>query len=172
MARKITGAKVTLDTNDSFEPIPKGTYRAFIYEVKAGEYGPNAKNAGREYYNIQLRIEGPTHQNRRVFTMVGLFPQWSSGSDNFMFFQLFAALRGISQVELRKEFNENGGIEIPDPEEMEGRLIEVRIGIEKNTYNGVTEDRNNVQGFAPVKEGGGASASLPTVSDTVVELEL
>lgn len=170
MARKITGPKVELETSGGkgFDPVPPGEYDAFVYEIGVREFGPNSKNPGLEYYNVQFSIDGPTHNNRRVFSRIALTPTWSSGADNFLFFQFFAALRGMTQLELRKEFNENGGIEIPEPNEIEGRLVGLKIVVKPNTYNGVTKDQNEVAAiFVPKEE-----KALPKITDTVVELEL
>lgn len=169
MARKIQGAPVEMESN-TFEPVPQGTYLCDIYNVDVREFGPNTANRGRENYNIQLRIADGPFTNRRVFTTVGLFPTWASGSDNFQFFGLFAAIEGISANELRKRFNAEGGIEIPDPEDIMGYQVTARVGIEENTYQGETTKRNTVRGFSPAQAGGGKAG--PLVTDTVTELDI
>lgn len=167
--------------DDAFAPIPAGKYNVYIFEVTQREFSETSNNAGSSYYNIQLKVaDGQPHANRRIFQMVGLVPKWAptaknpNGSNNWLYFQLYAAAKGISEVEARKLNNEQGGLDYPDPEDLEGLLIEATIGIENNTYKGETTKRNNVRRFGIA--GGGAKATnnvTPTINKAnVVEIDL
>lgn len=172
MARRISGEKVEESDGGGFDPLPAGKYLAYVFEVDVREYGPQSKNAGRENYNIQYKIaEDQPYANRRVFDTVGLFTKWSSGSDNFRFFQFFAAVEGISSVELRKKYNADGGIDIPEPQDLEGKLVTIDLGVRENTYNGVTSKQNTVKNVT-VASGADNNVTPTKVSSTVVELEL
>lgn len=136
------------EPSSGFDPLPPGKYAATVFQVDDKEFGPKSNNAGRPAWNIQFRIsDGQTGANRRVFQLVGLFPSWAptdknpDGSDNFLFYQFFAALLGKSEKEFRaevKEVAEGKGkktLSLPDAVQALGTEVVLDLGIETDTWN-------------------------------------
>lgn len=147
-----TDTKISDGNDRSYDPLDPGKYVVSVFDAKAGKYGPNTGNKGRDQINFQFRIsEGQPGANRRLFQVVGLFPVWAptqknpDGFDNFTFFQSFAALEGKSEKALRAEFqaavdaakeagSEEVDFEVPSPSELKGRKIVVTLKIVPDTY--------------------------------------
>lgn len=129
MARKVSVS--AQDVKDSkgqaFGPIPEGKYLVNIYEVKDDEF-KNGGNKGLPNINVQFQIaEGQPKANARVFQTVGLFPTWSSGKNNFTFFQFFKAVGVV--------FPEDGGdLELPDNDELLGEQVVIDLKIKPDDY--------------------------------------
>ena len=124
------------DGSGDYKPLPAGTYQATIFDVKLDKFKPNTKNPGRPYYNVQFRIsDGQTGANRRLFQMIGLFPKWSSGSDNFTLFRFLSAVTGKSEKTVRAEANKDrADFEIPDPKDLLGVTLTLVVGVENDEY--------------------------------------
>lgn len=136
------------EPSSGFDPLAPGKYAATVFQVDDKEFGPKSNNAGRPAWNIQFRIsDGQTGANRRVFQLVGLFPSWAAtdknpdGSDNFLFYQFFAAVQGKSEKEFRaevKEVAEGKGkktLTLPDAVQALGTEVVLDLGIETDTWN-------------------------------------
>ena len=167
--------RVDEEVSTGFDPIRKGKYNVYLYDVEAGEFGPQSKNPGRPNYQLKLKIaEGQPFAGRFVWQTVGLFPNWSSGSANWLFFQLYAALNNISEAEARKKFNADGGLEYPEPEDIIGKVVEATITAQSNTYQGETTIRNGVGAFAIAGKGAAAQNNVsPKINaDLVAEIDL
>lgn len=140
----VTGQTVGEARKNRFAALPAGSYNVEIFDVTEGEYGPKSANAGRENYNVQLRIaDGQTGANRRQFETIPLFFTWAptaknpDGSDAFSFFQFFAAVQGKTEKAYRAEVKEavkDGKFSIPDPVELMGKSLVVTLKIENDTY--------------------------------------
>lgn len=66
-------------TNDSFAPVPKGTYKCSLFDVKPGEVG-SGENKGKLRLNFHWKIadgeesaDGKPQQNRRLFDNINAF---------------------------------------------------------------------------------------------------
>lgn len=136
------------EPSSGFDPLAPGKYAATVFQVDDKEFGPKSNNAGRPAWNIQFRIsDGQTGANRRVFQLVGLFPSWAAtdknpeGSDNFLFYQFFAAIQGKSEKEFRaevKEVAEGKGkktLSLPDAVQALGTEVVLDLGIETDSWN-------------------------------------
>ena len=163
----VSGEKVSAPSA-GFGPLPTGKYVMSVFDVTPGEFGNNGPNAGRANWNVQFRVsDGQEGANRRVFQTVGLFPSWApteknpEGSDNFTFYQFFAAVQGKSEADFREEVKKavegKGKLKLPQPEEILGKEVQITLGIEFDEYkwrkDGAVEDakdseeykRNNVR---------------------------
>src|SRR5664280_1844340 len=96
----VTGQVVGEGNSNRYLPLKAGEYTVSFYDVEEGTYKADSAGTGRDSYRLQLRIaDGQDGANRRLFETVGLFSQWGptaknpSGSDNFTFFDVFAAVR-------------------------------------------------------------------------------
>lgn len=118
------------------EPLPAGTYNATIYDVKFKPFGPNSNNPGRPAYNVQFRIaDGQKGANRRLFQLIGLFPTWSTGSDNFMVFRFLSAVTGKSEKAIRAAVKKDrSDFEVPDPKDLLGKPLTLVVGVEPDDY--------------------------------------
>lgn len=132
----------------SYEPIPAGNYDATIYEVKA-ESVKSGDNAGKPRFNIQFRISGPEHENRRVFSLVPLYV-----ANDFWKTKSFFSALGYDIAA--------GDFTVPEINELLGKAIKVRVKIGTD-QNGLP--RNEVSGFDEVK---GASDLLSAMGATPV----
>jgi len=146
---------------NSFDPIPKGTYHASIFEVTMKE-----TKKGDQMAVFQFKIVEEKQNNRRAFLNHVILPNtlWSLKNT------LLAA--GIPEEELAGQVN-------LDPDDLCGRLVRIVIGHE--VYEGETRDRVKKvmapkPGFKPV--GDDDSADAPDfddddlVSDNIEDEEL
>lgn len=177
----LTGQKVQEESsnNDDFKPIPEGTYKATIYDVKEGEYASEA-NKGRPKFDVQVRIAEGQYANRRLFTHVPLFLEWGSGADAFAFYDFFGPLTGSTSKEFRAEVKEavesgEGELDLPTPNDLMGKEIEVFVTVVPDTWkfnqeketnpNADPEDykRNEIRSFNLPEKGAKQSAGKFTL---------
>lgn len=124
--------QVLSGNNGPFKPLPAGDYRAQIYDVSLQHFKPTSKNPNRPYYKITFKL---VDNKRQIFQQVGLFPQWSTGSDNFTFFQFFSVVLGMSEKTLRKAVRDDRGeFEVPDPKTLMGKELILNLDIEDDSY--------------------------------------
>lgn len=121
-----------------FNALPAGSYAASVYEVTAGEY-KNGNNKGRPNIRVQFKIlDGQTGANRRIFQTIGIFDEWNNDkkSDNFTFFQFFAAAVGKSETDFRAWFDEEDDPfgDLPSPTQLEGRKVVLRLKVVPDDY--------------------------------------
>ena len=75
----MTGFKVNFSTEEAssealdFDAIPSGKYYARITDVTDKECGPESKNAGKPYWNLEFTIQDGAFENRKVWTNCMLF---------------------------------------------------------------------------------------------------
>lgn len=142
----------------SFDPIPSGKYKVTITDGSVERCGPESKNPGKPYWNLQLTIQEGEHENRKLFWNVMLF----SG-----------ALYSLSQ--LMKCYGhdiEEGEFKVPSLDSlMDGTEFEVYVVKQVDNYKikqgewdgkGPKPMKNEVKSASPV--GSGAAAPSGTAS--------
>ncbi len=170
------------DNRGSFKPLPAGTYKATLYDVEAGEYGPNSANSGRPKYDLEIRITEGEFAKRVLWTHVPLFLEWApkpgkeKGADAFMFYNFFGPIAGKTSKEFRAEVKEivesgDGQLDIPTPEQLLGKEVLVTVNNKEDDWaykealesnpDAKPEDfrRNDVTGFALPEKGSQASTA-------------
>lgn len=125
----------SLESKSDYSPIPAGSYNATIFDVKSEEVR-SGENAGKPRFNIQFKITGPLHENRRVFSLVPLYV-----ANDFWKTQAFFSSLGYDM--------KAGNFAVPEVAELLGKAISVRVKIGAD-QNG--EPRNEVAGFDKAKE--------------------
>lgn len=143
--KKDTDYKATSGGQDEYRPFPPleaGSYTVDIYEVKSGEYKSPA-NKGKPNIRIQFRVsDGQKGANRRLFNTIGIFEKWGptsknpEGSDNFSFFNFFAAVTGRKEKEFRAWFEETEDPfgELPGPRDLEGMPVTAVVKVVEDSY--------------------------------------
>lgn len=129
-----------VESND-FDPLPKGSHHATIFEVTSEE-----SKQGKPYLNFQFKIVEEKNNNRRAFMNASLQPQSLWALKNL----LVAA--GYPKEELEGQLN-------LDLDDMCGRVVKIVIGHE--TYEGELRDRVKKvlppsKGFVPFGDDDGA----------------
>lgn len=161
-----------------FSLLPTGWYNFEIIDAEQTEYGSHTKNPGKPYDKVSLRIIDGDFAGRRQWVNVPLFLRWSGEKNsptNFVqFFQSVTDEDG--DLVYATEEDENGKpvlpseFEVPEAEELITRRVTARVRIKPNTYQGKTEDRNEVSGFraydpaedpSPTKEDAPAEEAAP-----------
>jgi hypothetical protein len=127
-------------------PIPKGTYSATLYDVKAEEVR-SGTNAGQPRWNVQFRISGGQYENRRLFAYIPLYV-----AGDFWKTQSFFEALG---------FDVKGDFTVPTPSDVLGKAVDVKVTIRE--AEGAYPADNNVAGFA---KAGSASQSLADLGAT------
>lgn len=145
------GEKVHEPSRSAFAPITAGPVLLSIFDAEAKQYGEKTANAGRDFYKLQFKVEGDVKDvdgknaaNRRLFENVGMFASWAptpknpDGSDNFTFFNFFAAVTGKKEKDLRDEYKKavagEGDFEVPSPSELLGKKVTGIIKIVPDEY--------------------------------------
>lgn len=128
-------------------PIPAGTYPCTVFEAKAEEVR-SGKNAGKPRWNVQFRVSGGQHENRRLFAYIPLYVAgdfWKTQS----FFQSLG-------------YDVKGEFKVPDVADVLGRAVDVKTTIRE--AEGDYSADNNVAGFS--KAGSSAEDALTSVGAT------
>ena len=126
----------------SFEPLPKGTYGATIFEAKTGP----SKSSGNPMYTITYNVQVPGGKSRKI-------KGWHiiQGPGSFSTKNLLKALG-------RPTPDGEGEFEFPDADELIGEELNVKIGIDPydtiNPDTGEEETRynNTIDGTFPYDE--------------------
>lgn len=171
MARTIT---ITEDErqesaeSNSFAPLPAGWYNVSIYDVKEKAYtsdrSQGKEHYGKPYYDLELRVSEGDYADRRLFgVQIPLFKKWGPSQKQGPNFGKRFGTNLIPFFEaLADEFGEpTGEFVIPDPEDLLGKRLRVRLRIEDNEYQGEVTRRNAVNGFKPYIEGEDPSPKRP-----------
>lgn len=140
----------SLESKSDYTPIPAGKYQSTIFNVKLEEV-KSGENAGKPRFNIQFKITGPEHENRRVFSLVPLYV-----AKDFWKAQSFFKALGYDI--------EAGDFSVPDVNELLGKAltVTVKIGADQNG-----EPRNEVSGFGKADDS--ASSILSSMGATATE---
>ena len=129
----------TLPAGDEFDPIPIGRYRAMITKAEIKE--TNARTG--EYINLQLAIDGPTHEGYKVFAILNIRNP-SEMAEKIGRGQLGQLTRAIGLV-----------TDDLDTDDLEGKMVEIKVGIRKSEEYG---DKNDVKAFYAID---GSAAPAP-----------
>lgn len=132
----------SLESKSDYTPIPAGKYQSTIFNVKLEDV-KSGENAGKPRFNIQFKITGPEHENRRVFSLVPLYV-----AKDFWKAQSFFKSLGYDI--------EAGDFAVPSIDELLGKAltVTVKIGADQNG-----EPRNEVSGFAKADDSAGSILS-------------
>jgi len=139
-----------------FDPIPTGKYWVKITEVEDRECGPQSKNPGKPYWNVELTVQDGDYELRKLWANVMLFE---------------GALYSLSQLvkALGYDVNNSKGFTVPDGEELVGKDLIVSVRKQLDVYKmeqEASEDniyKNEVKGFKPYSPeavGGSKDGSL------------
>lgn len=137
MARRTILASREVLGSSSGELVPEGDYDAVISNctetsVKSGE------NKGEPMYKVECKILDEAQKNRRATKWVCLFPG-KEGKALISFYQLMKAIGDPIELD---EGTEEQEIEIPEPRELIGQ--EVRIRIKHEPYQGSDDDEERM----------------------------
>jgi hypothetical protein len=98
-----------------FSPVPTAKYHVAITEVKPQQCGPNSKNTGKWFYNVQVTIQDGPHENRKCFGNVMLFD---------------GALYSLAQINKAQGWP----MKVPAPEDLLGTHYMCQINKQLDTY--------------------------------------
>lgn len=147
------GIKVNMSENEaksaSLEVLPAGKYLVAVSDGKLMECGPESKNPGKPYYNMELTIQSDKYEGRKLFTNVMCFN---------------GALYSLSQI-LKASgvaVDRNGAFQVPEHEENEipeldwfiGREYVVRVAVQAANRGKDGKDypeRNEIKGWLSAK---------------------
>ena len=155
MARRTV--TISKDIATGGELIPEGTYEAIISNVKEQKV-KNGKNAGEDMYAIECKITEGDFKGRKATKYVMLF----GGETDKAFISLYQLLSAIGEP-IDFGDDENIDIEIPEPADLVGEELQIKIihepykasdGEEKMAYR---LDRFLPLGDAPKKSSAPAS---------------
>lgn len=145
----ITEADIAAAASSNYTPVPAGSYNAVVFEVKQ-ETVKAGPNEGKPRFNVQFKIEGGPHDNRRVFGYVSLYK-----SGDFWKTQSFFSALGFDM--------KAGQFTVPTPQELMGLPIGIRVKVGKD-QNGA--DRNEISGFdKPTAQKNVATATATPVAN-------
>lgn len=129
-------------------PIPAGVYAATLFEVKAEEV-KSGPNAGKPRWNIQFRIQGGQHDNRRVFSYIPLYV----AGDFWKFENFFSSLG----------YKVEGAFQVPSINDILGKSVDLRVKI--RDAQGDYPASNEVSGF---NKSAGSTEALGSIGATEV----
>ena len=123
--------------------IPAGQYTVKIERAQLKD----TKSGTGRYINVMLRVQGPTHANAVVFAMVNISNQNQEAER-------------IGKAQLRSIMESIGLQTITDTDQLIGGVMDVKVAVEKDTYNGNEQDRNVVKSFKKSQSGAALSAPM------------
>ena len=148
----ITEEDVKASESSNYSAIPAGSYNAVLFDVKQ-ETVKSGPNEGKPRFNIQFKIVGGDHDNRRVFGYVALYK-----AGDFWKTQSFFKALGYDMAA--------GSFTVPDAQDLAGKAIGIRVKVGKD-QNG--DDRNEVAGFdKPTASGSSADSVMAGIGATPV----
>jgi len=143
----------------SAELIPRGDYHVKCTDGELKECGPESKNPGKPYYNLEFTVQTGPHTGRKLFT-------------NAMLFE--GALYTIVQVMKGMGLSVTpGDMEVPSIDEIVGHdfIASVSKSNEKTVGDKTYEPRNEIRGlrayspdFTPAGLSGGTKAKSGATS--------
>lgn len=145
--------EITVDFSDeeaaskALEALPSGKYNVEITKVEL-KRSQSDKNPGKPYYSIVMRVfEGP-YTKRTVYGNVMLWQGAAYSLNQLMNATGFATKSGPNRV--------------PSPQELIGKRLTIR-GV-KVPPKGEYDEKFEVKGYMPLKDGAVASAGAATTS--------
>lgn len=128
----------------SFEAIPTGTYHACVTDITLQYCGPESKNPGKPYWNVEFTVQDGDYTDRKIWT-------------NCMLFE--GALYTLTQLMKSTGFGDRikpgKGVEVPDAEDFISKHVFVNVRKQRDTYreqrDGSDEPmwKNEVKGIKP-----------------------
>jgi hypothetical protein len=134
------------------DPLPTGKYHVAITDIDERESGPQAKNPGAPYWNIEFTVQNGQYQGRKVWTNATFVPH------------ALYTIKGIMEALGMETTGNELDIEMDD---FMNKELVVKVNFLKAgpvTYNGQTkelDDRNEVKRFYKLE---GATAGAGAVS--------
>jgi hypothetical protein len=126
--------KEASSTGRSAELMPRGDYHVVCSDGEEKECGPEAKNAGKPYWNLEFTIQSGPYAERKLFTNCMLFD---------------GALYTLAQILKCMGLNvEDGELEVPTLEEVIG--FQAIAGVYQKAKTADYDARNEISGFRPV----------------------
>ena len=140
---------MTINVNDLPQdeksgPIPAGYYTTKIEE---SEIKPTKNGDGR-YIKLKLRVQGPTHANAVLYTNINIV---NANQD----------AERIGKAQLRSIMESIGLQTITDTDQLIGGVVDVKVMIEKRTYQGIEKEENVVKYFKKSQSGAALAADMP-----------
>lgn len=123
--------------------IPAGQYTVKIERAQLKD----TKSGTGRYISLMLRVQGPTHSNAVVFAMVNISNQNQEAER-------------IGKAQLRSIMEAIGLQTITDTDQLIGGVMDVKVAVEKDTYNGNEQDRNVVKSFKKSQSGAAVAQRL------------
>lgn len=123
--------------------IPAGQY---VVKIERAQLKDTKSGTGR-YISLMLRVQGPTHSNAVVFAMINISNQNQEAER-------------IGKAQLRSIMEAIGLQTITDTDQLIGGVMDVKVAVEKDTYNGNEQDRNVVKSFKKSQSGAALSAPM------------
>jgi hypothetical protein len=114
-------------TND-FSPIPAGEYQATIKDAEL----KLTKNGMGQYIKLKIQVDGPTHQNRVIFSNLNIRNQNETA-------------QSIGQAQLGQIMRAAGISSVTDPDQLIGTTLLIKVAI-REAQNGY-EAQNEVKGY-------------------------
>jgi|SRR5690349_2195183 len=143
-------------TSQAREPLPSGKYHCKITDISLEVCGPESKNPGKNYWAVEFTVQGGKYDERKLWTNVMLFE---------------GALYSLSQLMKATGYDvEAGDVDVPSPDELIGRDVQVRCIVKAANEEKGWDARNEVKGImawddgskvAGASSGGKASSLLP-----------
>lgn len=120
------------DAQGNFEALPAGTYEAVIYDAKFGQ----SKSSNNPMYTLTFKLLGAHAKNRQIR---GYFVLTAKG-----LFKLIELNKAVG-FDYPKKDTPAGEFEFPDAEEYIG--LKVNLVLDKEPYESVDDDNNNITAF-------------------------
>jgi hypothetical protein len=120
------------------DPLPTGKYHVAITDIEERESGPQSKNPGSIYWNIEFTVQSGDYEGRKVWTNASFLPQ------------ALYTIKGIMEALGMETTGNELDIEFDD---FLNKELVVKVNFLKAgevTYNGTTrqlDDRNEVKRF-------------------------
>ena len=129
--------------------IPAGQY---VVKIERAQLKDTKSGTGR-YISLMLRVQGPTHSNAVVFAMINISNQNQEAER-------------IGKAQLRSIMEAIGLQTITDTDQLIGGVMDVKVAVEKDTYNGNEQDRNVVKSFKKSQSGSALSTPMSQPTPT------
>jgi len=126
------------------EVIPTGEYTCNVVEIEQREVKPGSANVGKPFWNVRFVVDAGTYAGNSVYANIMLF----EGKDG--------TLGSLAQFLKALGYDVSPGeFELPDPDDIMGRQLNVRgtkylAGYNKKAQRDLPE-RFNVTGYKPAK---------------------
>jgi hypothetical protein len=140
----LTEKEASSESRDS-TPLPAGKYLCAITDVSEEECGPESKNHGKPYYNVELTIQEGEYEGRKFWANVMLF----AGA----LYSAVQLLKGLGVPFSGNNFQVAGfeENEVPEPDWFMGKELVVRVIVapaKKDKVSGKEyAAKNEVKGF-------------------------